>query len=280
MTGEPASTVTRAPTPSGLLRRTWSLWLPLWRHAERLNGWFFHLAALAVMHLITGGGYLLVSRINAARGVTVWDPALPIDRAIPALGWTIFPYVSYYAYGLLTVLVTPRTAPGRRRLIALYQGLIAMTLVVFAFFLLLPCEIHLVRDLPVALVEGPGAIPTLFRWLHGVDRPWNAWPSHHACVSLVIALYVARGARRWTTRAAMGTAWGLLALSILTTKQHFIFDLVTGVALGWGTWRLVVRPSLEALEGLASPAASDPQEPTARGREAGVGGRVGPGERS
>src|SRR5688572_28122214 len=118
----------RAPgrPPPGFLARPWRLWGPLWARANWLGGWFFHLAALAVMHAITGGGYLLTSRINAARGETVWDPALPIDRALPAWGWTIFPYVTYYVYGILAVLAAPRTPLGRHRLIALFQGLVAM----------------------------------------------------------------------------------------------------------------------------------------------------------
>jgi len=125
---QPTRTAAAAAAGSGPLARPWRLWRPLWRHGERLGGWLFHLGALAVMHLITGGGYMVISRISAARGVTVWDPWIPLDKVIPTLGWTIFPYVSYYAYGVLTVLVTPRTPLGRQRLMVLYQGLIAMTL--------------------------------------------------------------------------------------------------------------------------------------------------------
>jgi hypothetical protein len=201
------------------------------------------------MHLVTGGGYLVLLRISDARGVTVWDPGTALDKAIPTVGWTIFPYVSYYGYGVLSVLVTPRNAVGRHRLIVLYQGLIAMTLVVFTFFLLMPSEIHLVRDVPSELLTGTGVIPALFRWLQGVDRPWNAWPSHHACISLLTAFYVVCSVRTPTARLAMWIAWGLLAVSIVTTKQHFVFDLATGIALGWGTWRLVVRAPLEAADG-------------------------------
>jgi membrane-associated phospholipid phosphatase len=120
---------------------------------------------------------------------------------------------------------------------------------VFSFFLLLPCEIYLVRDVPAELLQGSGLIPAMFRWLQELDRPWNAWPSHHACISLVIALFVVGSVRPLAARLAMWVAWGLLALSILTTKQHFAFDLVTGVALGWGTWRLGVRRPLEAADG-------------------------------
>jgi len=249
------------PGPGAFLAQPWPLWRPLWARGDRLDGWLFHLGSLALMHLISGGGYMLVSRISAARGVTVWDPVLPLDRAVPALGWTIFPYVSYYLYGVLTILVTPRTPVGRQRLLVLYQGLVAMSLVVFAFFLLLPSEIHLVRDLPSELLEGVGLVPGLFRWLHWLDRPWNAWPSHHACVSLVIALFVSRSVASPLARAVMWVAWALLALSILTTKQHFVFDLVTGVALGWATWRLVVCIPLEAADGHPYPPGSEPAPP-------------------
>jgi hypothetical protein len=246
---QPTSTVPEGPAVAWVVTRPWRLWRPLWRRGERLGGWLFHLGALALMHLVTGGGYMVLLRISDARGVTVWDPGTALDKAIPTVGWTIFPYVSYYGYGVLTVLATPRNAVGRHRLIVLYQGLIAMTLVVFSFFLLMPSEIYLVRDVPAELLTGQGVVPAIFRWLQAVDRPWNAWPSHHACISLVTALYVVRTSRNPAARLAMWVAWGLLALSIVTTKQHFLFDLVTGVALGWGTWHWVVRRPLAAADG-------------------------------
>ncbi len=248
-----------ARAPLAWLERPWRLWQPMWRHAERLHGWFFHLSVLAVMHAISGGGYALIVRCCHARGVTVWDPAIGLDRAIPALGWTIVPYVTYYLYGPFSMLITPRTPAGREQLLALYQGIVWMSLVAFAVFLLLPAEVTLVRDLPRKLVEGPGPIPATFRWLHSVDRPWNAWPSLHAAISFLIALYAQRLLASPLARAAMWLAWSLLILSILTTKQHFAFDLVTGLALGWAAWRLSVRAAVEQANGQPFPAVRKPR---------------------
>jgi membrane-associated phospholipid phosphatase len=41
-------------------------------------------------------------------------------------------------------------------------------------------------------------------------------------------------------------AWTTMAISIVLTKQHLLFDLVTGIALGAVAWRLWVLPHLPA----------------------------------
>ena len=44
---------------------------------------------------------------------------------------------------------------------------------------------------------------------------------------------------------AFWIAWVLLSLSIITTKQHFIWDMVTGGLLGWALWKLYILPRLD-----------------------------------
>ena len=50
--------------------------------------------------------------------------------------------------------------------------------------------------------------------------------------------------RQW----AIGIWWGLMSLSILTTKQHFILDLVTGLILLCSVWRWYVVPALHLVD--------------------------------
>ena len=50
--------------------------------------------------------------------------------------------------------------------------------------------------------------------------------------------------RQWAT----GIWWGLMSLSILTTKQHFILDLVTGLILLCSAWRWYVVPALRLVD--------------------------------
>jgi hypothetical protein len=42
----------------------------------------------------------------------------------------------------------------------------------------------------------------------------------------------------------MWAGWILLSVSILTTKQHFVWDLATGIMVALITWKLVLKPAL------------------------------------
>ena len=196
------------------------------------------------MHVLSAGGYLWVVRINHARGTTVWDPSTTLDAAIPLIPWSVVAYASFYVYGPLTALATPRSDPGRHQLLLLYQALLVVNVLCYAVFLLVPCEIHLVQQVPQSLVQSESVLGAIFRRMHEVDRPYNAWPSLHACMSLLMVLYLVRLCPKVWLQALLWTAWSLMAASILTTKQHFLFDLVTGVILALLTWRWVLRPAL------------------------------------
>jgi len=228
----------RAPAlPWRFLRRPWER-----RHS--LGGWFVPLELLGVMALFGGGGYILVARVNAWRGETVLDLELALDRAIPFLDWSVFVYVTLYVYFVLPALVTPRDDHGLVRLFYLHTSLLAVTLFSFVVFLALPCEIRLLDQLPAELYEG-GLTSFAYRAVHTLDRPWNAWPSLHVSLSVMIAFYVTherRGAK--LTNALLWSHWVLLAASITTTKQHHLVDLGTGAMLGVLVWYRWLRPGL------------------------------------
>jgi len=240
----------------------WRAWLPLWRRRELLAGTFLHLGGLLAIALVNGGGYLVVVHVSGWRGVTTWDPALPLDAAIPALPWTIAVYVTMYAYFPLPLLAAPRGDRGRAQLVLAAQALAIVAWISFAVFLLLPAEIHLREEMRALLSAETGWVRALFRWLYAIDEPWNAWPSLHVSQTLLIVLCVQRwsggvaGRRAWlpagraraVALALLWTAWSALALSTLTTRQHFLVDPATGALLGAATWRAYLRPALERAE--------------------------------
>ena len=41
-------------------------------------------------------------------------------------------------------------------------------------------------------------------------------------------------------------AWIALCISVMTTKQHFFFDLVTGIITGIACWYWMCIPAMEA----------------------------------
>jgi membrane-associated phospholipid phosphatase len=115
----------------------------------------------------------------------------------------------------------------------------------FRAYLLVWCAAYLVfwryptvAPRPVEVVgEGFGAWG--LRFLYGADPPRNCFPSLHVAVSFVSALAVGlvnREVGRW----AIGSAT-LVALSTLFTKQHYVVDVLAGVAMALLAGRLLLR---------------------------------------
>lgn len=253
------ATSTRPPA------RPWRAWRAVWAHREALGGRLVGLASVLALALINGGGYLLVVNIALWRGTSAWDPAMWVDKAIPAIPWTIAVYLTLYAYFFAPLLCPPRGDRGRQQTLLCIQTLVCVSLVSFAAFLLLPAEIH-VRETMVAVLPGEaGWIRNLYRVLYFMDEPWNSWPSLHVSQTIVLVFCVqywsgdVRDRRAWMPRGRARTlflcglwiAWAALAASILTTKQHFTFDMVTGSLLGVLAWVAYLRPALVAADGTA-----------------------------
>lgn len=248
--------------PQGLRARPWRTWKGIWRRREALGGRFVALAAVLTLALVNGGGYLLVLHVSRWRGITAWDPATWIDAAIPVLPWTIVIYHTLYAYFAAPLLCPPRTDRGRVQALLCIQTLVWVCLISFACFLLLPAQIHVREEMVAALPAEAPWIRTLFSILYIVDQPWNSWPSLHVSQTIVLVFCVqywsgeAPGRRGWMPSGnartvclgALWLAWAALAVSILTTKQHFTFDMITGSALGAAAWFAYLRPALVASE--------------------------------
>ena len=86
----------------------------------------------------------------------------------------------------------------------------------------------------------------MYGFIHFSDNPWNAWPSLHIVHSYLLArmitLWVSREhGENPLAKAFLGVLWIeyiLLCISILTTKQHYLFDLATGLIVATIAWRL------------------------------------------
>jgi len=148
-------------------------------------------------------------------------PELALDRAIPvAPAWT-FVYLSLYVFIIiLPVLVVRQRELFRRGM----QGYLTVMLIAYAGFLLYPTVAPIPSEVP-----GNGFAAWSLRLIYDIDLPYNCFPSLHVAYSFVTAFTCYRVHRGVGIAAA---AWaGLIGVSTLYTKQHYVVDVIAGVIL-------------------------------------------------
>ena len=84
--------------------------------------------------------------------------------------------------------------------------------------------------------------------MYEVDTPWNAWPSLHVIQSLLAVLVVTRW--YYPTKykpliIVLWFAWSLLTISVMTTKQHFVWDAVSALIVSFFVWKYWMKPALD-----------------------------------
>ncbi|MDP7274312.1 MAG: phosphatase PAP2 family protein [Planctomycetaceae bacterium] len=219
--------------------------MPLWTRRHRWDGRLFPVLALVGLLLLLTP-YLLTNLVASVRGLTVWDPKTAfrfsdgtfLDHAIPFVDWSILVYSTNVLFYLALPLAAPRTDGGRRELLVVIQSIVLASWVAFAIFLVSPAHV----DLRWQVIEAGGTrgvLGLLYSSIHWMDLPYNSWPSLHVTQTFLVAMGLTRW---WTDRGLklrvllVWVLWGGIVLSTLTTKQHFLWDVVTGLALGLVAW--------------------------------------------
>ena len=170
---------------------------------------------LAIYVVVSGALYFWVTHAPMAP-VTLLQPG-PYDAFVPRVPASVPLYLSY-------ALVMPSIVWfGRRRdwlLPAFFAGAFAAGLCLVS---------HLFW--PTAVMRPPVATGWL-AWLYRIDTPLAASPCGH--VALPVAVTAVLTALR-VRAARYYAAWSaILALTVLTTGQHLVADMLAGVALGIG----------------------------------------------
>jgi membrane-associated phospholipid phosphatase len=155
----------------------------------------------------------------------------PLDDALPVVPLFVIPYVSLqpFIYGSLVVFLLFRTR--------VYQSAVLSMIVTFAISYLFFAFLQTYVDRPV--LTGGDALTGLLRSVYAGDQPFNDFPSLHVSTSTIIAIHWWRFGRRTTLPLI---AWaGLIALSTVMVKQHYVADIAGGLLLAFGTSLLFIR---------------------------------------
>jgi membrane-associated phospholipid phosphatase len=146
-----------------------------------------------------------------------------IDRSAPFLPWTVFFYVSDYVLVILAFVLC-RTRESAIRFFGAQ-----MSVIIFATFLHWAVPIAFPREL-YPLPPDVSLLPRfVLSFVRGVDAPTSCVPSLHVADSMLAAFLMRRERPKlfpWLMLWAVA-----IAISTLTTKQHYFVDVLTGTAL-------------------------------------------------
>lgn len=177
--------------------------------------WGRNAASLLPLTAFLYTGYQLSNRIH------VFDPReLPLtglDHAIPFLLWTVWPY-----FLLIVLLFLPLGIRDRalyRRALWAFTFAVTINIVVWMVW----PTIYPRPPKP----EDPGLTGFAYRWLVSIDTPANCLPSGHITSPVVGCWALSREHPKH--RVWIWPSLILLSFTILTTKQHYVWDLPAGV---------------------------------------------------
>jgi membrane-associated phospholipid phosphatase len=146
------------------------------------------------------------------------------DDAIPFWPWTAWCYLPFYA-GVFILAIA-----GFRRKALFNRALQAVAVVMVIGAL---CHVFIGAEYPRPILRPPypDVSAAFMAWVQHIDRPGNVFPSLHvAHTTLLASLLIKDRPRLGAVALVMAT---LLAASTLTTKQHFIVDVLSGYLLAF-----------------------------------------------
>ena len=154
----------------------------------------------------------------------------PLDEALPVVPVFAVPYVSLepFIYGSLVIFLLFRTR--------LFQSAVSSMIVTFLISYLFFAFLQTYVDRPA--LAGTDPFTQMIRGVYASDHPYNDFPSLHVSTSTIIAIHWWRFSRRsWPL-----IVWaGLVAISTVMVKQHYVPDIAGGLVLAFGTSALFLK---------------------------------------
>jgi membrane-associated phospholipid phosphatase len=151
-------------------------------------------------------------------------PMTWIDRNTPFVPGSVLIYISEYFYFAFVYILLRQSDNINKYLYSFFS----LQLISCAIFVVYPTTYP--RDLYPVPADTPQWLASIWTWLRAQDAATNCLPSLHvSSVYLSSFAFLSENRRRafgiffcWST---------LIALSTLTTKQHYLADIVSGLTL-------------------------------------------------
>ena len=182
--------------------------------------------ALAVAVYYVSGIYALLNH-----GPAVLNLHTAIDSAIPVIPIFVIPYNSLqpYIYATLILFLLFRTKYFQSACLAM----ITVWMISYGFYYFLQSEV--IRP----VLTGTDVFSKMVMAVYAGDNPYNDFPSLHTSLSTILAIHWVKINKPIGTVLAIWTA--LIVASTLFVKQHYIADMIFGLALAFGASWLYLK---------------------------------------
>lgn len=152
-------------------------------------------------------------------------PMPGFEQNIPFWTWTIWIYIVLYPLYLIWALYSYKDLEQMNK--TLY-GFLVLTVVSCTIFILFPVSYP--RDY-FPLPPYNDVTTLIFRGMRELDKPSNCLPSLHVGLCYLFA-FGYKVEEKWKFYLSLFIST-LIGLSTLTTKQHYIYDIVAGFILAF-----------------------------------------------
>ena len=191
----------------------------------------------AIFSLLLVVGVYLTNQIYALlnHGPAVINLHTALDSAIPVVPVFVIPYDSLqpYIYATLILFLLFRTKYFQSACLAM----ITVLFISYGFYYFLQSEV--IRP----VLTGTDTFSKMVMNVYAGDNPFNDFPSLHTSLSTILAIHWVKVNKPLGIVLSIWTA--LIVASTLLIKQHYIADMIFGLALAFGfSWlysKLIVK---------------------------------------
>lgn len=146
-----------------------------------------------------------------------------LDDKVPLIPWFVFPYIFFYAPWMVIFYLSLLARPIEEVQLAFTTTLIAVSIGYFFFFFF---PTYVVSPYP----EGKGISLSLLRLVHAVDKQFNACPSMH--VYMTVILWFLTLGRSPLIGIIMTIPAVMVIIATVLTKRHYVYDIFGGIIVG------------------------------------------------
>ena len=148
----------------------------------------------------------------------------PLDDRIPFVAGSVWMYLWVFPCALIPLFVVRCPRLFRRTVIA-YAAVMAISFVSFTVFPVTSARLRV----PKATLDISSPSDSAVSILYSLDPPYNLFPSLHLSLAALAAFSVWKAAKPYAV--AIFVSVGCLGISVCTVKQHYLLDVLRGLAL-------------------------------------------------